>query len=100
MMAPPESLATGAARAAASAGNDGEDDDVVLAAMKVNLRCALSGMRVRTPAHFSDVATFCVFDLDFFLEHAKRTRKWQCPQTCALAPAHALCCLCAPACGH
>lgn len=61
-------------------GGDGDDDDVVVAATAVSLRCPLSGTRMQRPAHFSAHSTgLACFDLDSFLAMTQRSGKLQCP---------------------
>lgn len=80
MMAVPETMPEAIARMSRAAQRvDEDDDDVIIDTFKVNLRCPLSGSRVGVPARFTNINAFCVFDLDFFLEGVKRSRKWQCP---------------------
>jgi hypothetical protein len=58
---------------------DEEDEGVQIDTAALSLRCPLAGGRIRTPARFSEVPGFGVFDLDAFLSVVQRNRKWQCP---------------------
>jgi MIZ/SP-RING zinc finger len=54
--------------------------DCEVAVQALQLRCPLTGSRIRTPARFAGVPGLaCVFDLDAFLDAARRTRRWCCP---------------------
>jgi hypothetical protein len=92
-MAPRESLgealsriiAWASPRAGAPHGH-ADDDDVEVQETRVSLRCPLSGMRVRRAGRITTTMAVSIFDLDYFLESAERTRKWQCPTSCAPLP--------------
>eukprot|EP00798_Chlamydomonas_sp_ICE-L_P020010 gene20010-26724_t len=60
-----------------------DDDDIKIETVNtvINLRCPLSGSRIRTAAHFSEVKGLSCFDLHSFLQTAQQTRKWQCPHS-------------------
>lgn len=47
----------------------------------VSLRDPLSGTRIVKPARFLGTDALVSFDLDTFLNMAKRSRKWQCPHS-------------------
>lgn len=88
LMAPREPLVVArcrvaAAAAAAVAGGGNEDDDVIIGSTYVSLKCPLSRMRPRRAARVTISCVPAIFDLDFFLEQAARTHKWQCPHTYA-----------------
>ncbi|KAJ3676374.1 hypothetical protein LUZ60_003786 [Juncus effusus] len=65
--------------------NDNDDSDsdleVVAESVTVNLRCPMSGSRIRVAGRFKPCAHMACFDLDAFVELNQRSRKWQCP-TC------------------
>jgi hypothetical protein len=47
----------------------------------ISLRDPVSGTRVTTAARFQGTNGLVAFDLDTFLNMAKRSRKWQCPHS-------------------
>ncbi|KAL5711385.1 SUMO ligase siz1 [Ranunculus cassubicifolius] len=63
--------------------NDNADSDsdleVVADSINVNLRCPMSGSRIKTAGRFKPCAHMGCFDLDTFVELNQRSRKWQCP---------------------
>ncbi|CAM6020685.1 unnamed protein product [Sphagnum balticum] len=64
-------------------GLDDEDDDsdleVVAESITVNLRCPMSGSRIKVAGRFKPCLHIGCFDLDTFVEINQRARKWQCP---------------------
>jgi hypothetical protein len=90
LMAPREELPVARAAAAAAASfarGAQEGDDVIVGPMHVSLICPLSRLRPRRAARVTVSRAPAIFDLDFFLEQAARTHKWQCPHTCEPFPA-------------
>lgn len=92
MMAPQETAAAATARVAAAVGGGGaggvgddDDDDDILHSetLPLSLRDPMSNTRIRRAARIVGAKSPRAFDLDYFLESAKRSRKWQCPITCA-----------------
>lgn len=63
--------------------NDNADSDsdleVVAESFAVNLRCPMSGSRMKVAGRFKPCAHMGCFDLDVFVEMNQRSRKWQCP---------------------
>lgn len=59
----------------------GDDDDVIISNTVISLKDPLTGVRMATPARFTDTEGLTAFDLDPFLETAQRTRKWQDPHS-------------------
>ncbi|PIA38617.1 hypothetical protein AQUCO_02700085v1 [Aquilegia coerulea] len=55
------------------------DLEVVADSFTVNLRCPMSGSRMKTAGRFKPCAHMGCFDLDTFVELNQRSRKWQCP---------------------
>ncbi|XP_038980199.1 E3 SUMO-protein ligase SIZ1-like isoform X2 [Phoenix dactylifera] len=66
-------------------GNTTEDADsdsdleVVADSVTVNLRCPMSGSRIKIAGRFKPCVHMGCFDLDTFVELSQRSRKWQCP---------------------
>ncbi|RZC87504.1 hypothetical protein C5167_036045 [Papaver somniferum] len=66
-------------------GNDAENADsdsdleVVADSVTVNLRCPMSGSRIKTAGRFKPCIHMGCFDLETFVELNQRSRKWQCP---------------------
>lgn len=62
-------------------GNDDSDSDleVIADSVPVNLRCPMSGSRMRTAGRFRACAHMGCFDLETFVGLNERSRKWQCP---------------------
>eukprot|EP00249_Psilotum_nudum_P024025 c29064_g1_i1 orf=658-3456(-) len=60
---------------------DGDDSDleVVSESVTVNLRCPMSGSRMKVAGRFKPCVHMGCFDLHAFVELNQRTRKWQCP---------------------
>ncbi|KAM5584030.1 E3 SUMO-protein ligase SIZ1 [Rosa sericea] len=61
--------------------NDDSDSDleVVADSFTVNLRCPMSGSRMKVAGRFKPCLHMGCFDLDVFIELNQRSRKWQCP---------------------
>ncbi|KAL6203076.1 hypothetical protein ACLB2K_026780 [Fragaria x ananassa] len=61
--------------------NDDSDSDleVVADSFTVNLRCPMSGSRMKVAGRFKPCLHMGCFDLDVFVELNQRSRKWQCP---------------------
>ncbi|KAA8544013.1 hypothetical protein F0562_021810 [Nyssa sinensis] len=57
------------------------DLEVVADSIPVNLRCPMSGSRMKVAGRFKPCAHMGCFDLEVFVEMNQRSRKWQCP-TC------------------
>ncbi|KAL7085043.1 hypothetical protein ACP275_14G258300 [Erythranthe tilingii] len=55
------------------------DIEVVADFVPVNLRCPMSGMRMKVAGRFKPCAHMGCFDLEVFVEMNQRSRKWQCP---------------------
>ncbi|XP_042482031.1 E3 SUMO-protein ligase SIZ1-like isoform X3 [Macadamia integrifolia] len=55
------------------------DLEVVADSITVNLRCPMSGSRMKISGRFKPCAHMGCFDLDTFVELNQRSRKWQCP---------------------
>ncbi|KAJ4977643.1 hypothetical protein NE237_008423 [Protea cynaroides] len=55
------------------------DLEVVADSFTVNLRCPMSGSRMKIAGRFKPCAHMACFDLDTFVELNQRSRKWQCP---------------------
>ncbi|ESQ37481.1 hypothetical protein EUTSA_v10002397mg [Eutrema salsugineum] len=66
-----------------AAGNDNADSDsdieVVADFFGVNLRCPMSGSRMKVAGRFKPCVHMGCFDLEVFVELNQRSRKWQCP---------------------
>ncbi|PKI62588.1 hypothetical protein CRG98_017010, partial [Punica granatum] len=63
---------------AADADSD-SDLEVVADSFAVNLRCPMSGSRMKVAGRFKPCAHMGCFDLEVFVEMNQRSRKWQCP---------------------
>ncbi|KAK4763333.1 hypothetical protein SAY86_009101 [Trapa natans] len=63
---------------AAEADSD-SDIEVVADSIGVNLRCPMSGLRMKVAGRFKPCAHMGCFDLEVFVEINQRSRKWQCP---------------------
>ncbi|BFG34367.1 hypothetical protein CerSpe_206410 [Prunus speciosa] len=61
--------------------NDDSDSDleVVADSFTVNLRCPMSGSRMKVAGRFKPCLHMGCFDLEVFVEMNQRSRKWQCP---------------------
>lgn len=55
------------------------DLEVVADSITVNLRCPMSGSRMKIAGRFKPCAHMGCFDLETFVEMNQRSRKWQCP---------------------
>ncbi|XP_024011478.1 E3 SUMO-protein ligase SIZ1 isoform X2 [Eutrema salsugineum] len=64
-------------------GDDNADSDsdieVVADFFGVNLRCPMSGSRIKVAGRFLPCVHMGCFDLEVFVELNQRSRKWQCP---------------------
>ncbi|XP_010425962.1 PREDICTED: E3 SUMO-protein ligase SIZ1-like [Camelina sativa] len=64
-------------------GNDDADGDsdieVVADFFDVNLRCPMSGSRMKVAGRFKPCVHMGCFDLEVFVELNQRSREWQCP---------------------
>ncbi|MQM03519.1 hypothetical protein Taro_036304 [Colocasia esculenta] len=65
----------------ADAENADSDSDleVVAESVTVNLRCPMSGSRMKIAGRFKPCIHMGCFDLETFVELNQRSRKWQCP---------------------
>ncbi|XP_072985592.1 E3 SUMO-protein ligase SIZ1-like isoform X1 [Typha latifolia] len=68
----------GGGNATDNAGSD-SDLEVVADTVTVNLRCPMSGSRMRMAGRFKPCIHMGCFDLETFVELNQRSRKWQCP---------------------
>ncbi|CAL9058481.1 E3 SUMO-protein ligase SIZ1-like [Musa acuminata AAA Group] len=65
---------------AATENADSDSDiEVVAESVAVNLRCPMSGSRIRIAGRFKPCVHMGCFDLGTFVELNRRSRKWQCP---------------------
>ncbi|XP_050386175.1 E3 SUMO-protein ligase SIZ1-like [Argentina anserina] len=65
---------------AAMAHDDSDSDlEVISDSVSVNLRCPLSGSRMKVAGRFRPCAHMGCFDLETFVKSNQRSRKWQCP---------------------
>ncbi|CAH9072432.1 unnamed protein product [Cuscuta epithymum] len=55
------------------------DIEVVADCIPVNLRCPMSGSRMKIAGRFKPCVHMGCFDLEVFVEMNQRSRKWQCP---------------------
>ncbi|KAJ4971171.1 hypothetical protein NE237_004270 [Protea cynaroides] len=55
------------------------DLEVVADSVTVNLRCPMSGSRMKSAGRFKPCVHMGCFDLDTYVELNQRSRKWQCP---------------------
>lgn len=55
------------------------DLEVVAESVTVNLRCPMSGCRMKIAGRFKPCIHMGCFDLETFVELNQRSRKWQCP---------------------
>ncbi|XP_071732890.1 E3 SUMO-protein ligase SIZ1-like [Rutidosis leptorrhynchoides] len=64
-----------------AAANDDSDSDLEVIAdnVTINLRCPMSGCRMKTAARFRGCIHLGCFDLDTLVQINQRSRKWQCP---------------------
>ncbi|XP_078180552.1 E3 SUMO-protein ligase SIZ1-like isoform X2 [Carex rostrata] len=60
---------------------DDSDSDIELVSnsVTVNLRCPMSGLRMKVAGRFKPCAHMGCFDLETFVALNERARKWQCP---------------------
>ncbi|KAK6144411.1 hypothetical protein DH2020_021231 [Rehmannia glutinosa] len=65
----------------ATTENADSDSDIEVVAdfVPVNLRCPMSGLRMKLAGRFKPCAHMGCFDLEVFLEMSQRSKKWQCP---------------------
>ncbi|ONI23936.1 hypothetical protein PRUPE_2G216700 [Prunus persica] len=64
----------------AKAPEDSDSDlEVISDSVSVNLRCPMSGCRMKVAGRFKPCVHMGCFDLDTFVELNQRSRKWQCP---------------------
>ncbi|XP_050250187.1 E3 SUMO-protein ligase SIZ1-like isoform X1 [Quercus robur] len=64
----------------AAANNDSDSDvEVIADSITVNLRCPMSGSRMKVAGRFKPCVHMGCFDLETFVELNERSRKWQCP---------------------
>ncbi|KAL9243884.1 hypothetical protein vseg_017721 [Gypsophila vaccaria] len=68
----------GGGSAAENADSD-SDLEVVADSFTINLRCPMSGSRMKTAGRFRPCVHMGCFDLETFVEMQQRSRKWQCP---------------------
>ncbi|CAA2998183.1 E3 SUMO- ligase SIZ1 isoform X1 [Olea europaea subsp. europaea] len=65
---------------AATENADSDSDiEVVADFIPVNLRCPMSGLRMKIAGRFEPCVHMGCFDLEVFVEMNQRSRKWQCP---------------------
>ncbi|XP_057479903.1 E3 SUMO-protein ligase SIZ1-like isoform X2 [Actinidia eriantha] len=55
------------------------DLEIVADSIPVNLRCPMSGSRMKVAGRFKPCIHMGCFDLEVFVEMNQRSRKWQCP---------------------
>jgi zinc finger MIZ domain-containing protein len=85
MLAPPETPEEAVKRIAhaVGGGDNSDDDDIIMGdTLPVKIRDPLSNLRVQRALRVVGGKNLQPFDLDFFLDSAKRCRKWQCPVSC------------------
>ncbi|KAJ8557669.1 hypothetical protein K7X08_003294 [Anisodus acutangulus] len=68
----------GGGNATENADSD-SDLEVVADFIPVNLRCPMSGLRMKVAGRFKPCVHMGCFDLEVFVEMNQRSRKWQCP---------------------
>lgn len=59
--------------------DDDSDLEVIADSFTVNLRCPMSGSRMKTAGRFRGCVHMGCFDLETFVGLNERSRKWQCP---------------------
>ncbi|KAI3743208.1 hypothetical protein L1987_60914 [Smallanthus sonchifolius] len=65
---------------AATENADSDSDlEIVADNISVNLRCPMSGSRMKITGRFKPCVHMGCFDLEVFVEMNQRSRKWQCP---------------------
>ncbi|XP_041989870.1 E3 SUMO-protein ligase SIZ1-like isoform X2 [Salvia splendens] len=69
----------GGGTATENADDSDSDIEVVADSIPVNLRCPMSGLRMKVAGRFKPCAHMGCFDLEVFVEMNQRSRKWQCP---------------------
>ncbi|XP_020518728.1 E3 SUMO-protein ligase SIZ1 isoform X2 [Amborella trichopoda] len=69
----------GGGTATENADQSDSDLEVVAESVTVNLRCPMSGSRMKVAGRFKPCVHMACFDLDTFVELNQRSRKWQCP---------------------
>ncbi|PSR93024.1 E3 SUMO-protein like [Actinidia chinensis var. chinensis] len=63
-----------------TANEDSDGDlEVISDCVVVNMRCPMSGSRIKTAGRFRRCAHIGCFDLETFVQINQRSRKWQCP---------------------
>ncbi|EOY18581.1 DNA-binding protein with MIZ/SP-RING zinc finger, putative isoform 2 [Theobroma cacao] len=63
-----------------TANEDSDSDlEVIADTITVNLRCPMSGSRIKVAGRFKPCVHMGCFDLETFVELNQRSRKWQCP---------------------
>lgn len=68
----------GGGDAAENADSD-SDLEVIADSFTINLRCPMSGSRMKIAGRFKPCVHMGCFDLETFVEMQQRSRKWQCP---------------------
>ncbi|KAK7272125.1 hypothetical protein RJT34_28537 [Clitoria ternatea] len=68
----------GGGNANSNADSD-SDFEVVSDTFTINLRCPMSGSRMKIAGRFKPCVHMGCFDLEVFVEMNQRSRKWQCP---------------------
>ncbi|KAJ8535538.1 hypothetical protein K7X08_023258 [Anisodus acutangulus] len=68
----------GGGNATENADSD-SDLEVIADFIPVNLRCPMSGLRMKVAGRFKPCVHMGCFDLEVFVEMNQRSRKWQCP---------------------
>ncbi|KAJ3680860.1 hypothetical protein LUZ60_015349 [Juncus effusus] len=63
----------------ADVSDDDSDIELVSDSFSINLRCPMSGSRMKIAGRFKPCAHMGCFDLETFVELNQRSRKWQCP---------------------
>ncbi|XP_021295451.1 E3 SUMO-protein ligase SIZ1-like isoform X2 [Herrania umbratica] len=63
-----------------TANEDSDSDlEVIADTITVNLRCPMSGSRIKVAGRFKPCVHMGCFDLETFVQLNQRSRKWQCP---------------------
>ncbi|CAM0950554.1 unnamed protein product [Alopecurus aequalis] len=65
--------------AEADKADSDSDIEVVADTVSVNLRCPMTGSRIKIAGRFKPCVHMGCFDLEAFVELNQRSRKWQCP---------------------
>ncbi|KAM3293094.1 hypothetical protein ACQJBY_036585 [Aegilops geniculata] len=63
----------------ADSADSDSDIEVVADSVSVNLRCPMTGSRIKVAGRFKPCVHMGCFDLEAFVELNQRSRKWQCP---------------------